>query len=611
MKEKRIYFASSNQLHNAQYPLTAVFPLMIVFILFSISAPAQPDYQWTFNNNGSIDYTLTSVSSTQVYEGSLPANDPNINLIVDKRYAVDVVNFGAHPFQVLAQGADSSSDVVLLSQGAATGSFEADTGVDWVDNGTSTVQFTFTADLANAMFGTGLSPGYRCGIHVSSMRGSFTIFGNGQEILDPIPAAIPKGSIAIQLETIATGLTAPIGIAAPDDGTNRLFIYDQAGFAHIIENGSLLSQPFLDVSGRLVSLGVSGPGSFDERGFLGMALHPDFSTNGKVYTYTSEPVSATADFVVTMTGTPNHQSVIAEWVVSSTDANQVDTSTRRELLRVDQPQFNHDGGTLRFSPVDGYLYIALGDGGNANDEGDGHSPGGNAQNNENIWGSLLRIDVDGNDSANGQYGIPADNPFVGSAGVDEIYAYGLRNPFLFSFDSTTGDLYAADVGQNDIEEIDIITSGGNYGWRLKEGTFFFDPAGFVTTEPVEPLPSGLSDPIAEYDHDEGLSIIGGFVYRGTEIPSLEGLYVFGDFGSSFSTPNGRLFYLDSSDEIMEFQYGSDDTQTPDIWIKGFGEDLDGNIYVCGSTEIGPFGSTGVVYKINPVTSSVINWILYQ
>jgi len=591
--------------------LSGILWVQIAFTPLAISAS---DIQWTFDTPDSFDYQLTSVSSSELYSGSLPANDPVINLIVGKRYGVTVTDPVTHPFQVIAKASDSSQDIELLSQGSTVSSFESDPDVNWVDSGSGLVEFTVTDALATAMRQGGRAPGYRCEVHPATMRGDFAVYGAGQEITNPIPESIAKGTIIVELETLIDGLAAPLGVVDPDNGSGRLFVYDQAGQVYVVSEGS--SSIFLDVASHLVSLGISGPGSYDERGLLGFAVHPNFSSNPKVYTYTSEPVSASADFTVPLSGAANHQSVAAEWTVSSTDSNSIDPSTRREILRIDQPQFNHNGGTLHFGP-DGYLYIALGDGGASDDQGDGHGTGGNGQDKNTVLGSIIRIDVAGNNSANGQYGIPLDNPFVGIDGIDEIFAYGFRNPFQFSFDSATGDLYAGDVGQNDIEEIDRVTAGGNYGWRHKEGSFYFDPngssGGFVTTEPVAPLPAGLIDPIAEYDHNEGLSVIGGFVYNRPEIPSLTGRYVFGDFGTGFSTPAGRLFYLDlATNEILELTIGATDRPL-DLWVKGFGSDAEGNIYVCGSRTLGPSGATGTVLKLIPPPTSEVPvpiWQLY-
>ena len=199
--------------------------------------------------------------------------------------------------------------------------------------------------------------------------------------------------------------------------------------------------------------------------------------------------------------------MVSEWAVRDPDAKQitVDPASRRVLMRVDKPQFNHNGGELAFGR-DKMLYISLGDGGNADDEGPGHVPGGNAQSlaDGNVLGKVLRIDPHGSNSANGQYGIPEDNPFVGAPGADEIWAYGFRNPYRFSFDRKSGRLLVADVGQNDIEEVDDVQAGGNYGWAVKEGTFLFEPGGPTVDGSVTAnspgVPAGLSDPIAEYDH---------------------------------------------------------------------------------------------------------------
>ncbi len=252
---------------------------------------------------------------------------------------------------------------------------------------------------------------------------------------------------------------------------------------------------------------------------------------------------------------------------------------------------------MKFGP-DGYLYVALGDGGAANDVANGHLPDGNAQSLTNILGKLLRIDITGTNTSNGQYAIPFDNPFDGTNGLREIYAYGFRNPFSFSFDRSEGQLYVADVGQNRVEEIDIVVSGGNYGWNIKEGSFWFDSAlGAVVTAPTRTVPPGLMDPIAEYDHDDGLAVVGGYVYRGTALPALQGHYVFGDWGT-FTTPSGRLFYLDAGNVIQEFILGLTDRPLG-YWIKGFGEGPDGEVYVFCSRVIGPAGNTGVMFKIVP------------
>lgn len=416
-------------------------------------------------------------------------------------------------------------------------------------------------------------------------------------ISNPIAERVPKGGIVIELDTLADGMASPVGMAVPDDGSGRFFVYDQDGKVWVVNSAGRLAVPLLDMASRLVLLGA-----YDERGLLGFAAHPDFAQNPFVYTYTSEPNSGSADFPNGLGATNNHQSVIAEWRISAGNSNTVDLATRREILRIEQPQSNHNGGAMHFGP-DGLLYITLGDGGQANDLGLGHVPGGNAQDLNRVWGKMIRIDVAGSNSANGKYGIPAGNPFVGQDGIDEIFAYGLRNPFSFSFDRQTGDLYLTDVGQNRVEEVNIITAGGNYGWNIREASFWFDSAtGQIVTAPVRPVPPDLVDPIAQYDHDDGLAVIGGFVYRGSAIPELAGRYVFGDWGS-FAAPSGRLFYLDATNGVKELVIGWEDRQLR-MWLKAFGQGPDGELYVLGNRWLGPSGMTGRLMKIVPAATGV-------
>lgn len=427
-------------------------------------------------------------------------------------------------------------------------------------------------------------------------------------LVDPIPETIQPSSLNIQLTPVATGLTAPNwGTAAPGIG-DRLFVADQDGIVWSVDLATGDLEVFLDLSDRLVALASST----DERGLLGLAFHPDFAENGLFYTYTSEPATVPADFSTLEAGqTPDHQSVILEWQVTAPGDPEpsVDLDSVREVLRIDQPQANHNAGALDFGPDD-LLYIALGDGGGADDEGIGHSPQGNGQDPTNVLGSILRIDPLGDDAANGQYGIPTDNPFVGSAeGLDEIFAYGFRNPFRISFDSLTGDLLAGDVGQNDIEEIDLVTLGGNFGWRLREGSFDFNPngpnPGFVTLpDPENPPAEDLIDPILEYDQDEGLSAIGGFVYRGNDSPALSGDYLFGDFSNGFGSPQGRLFQGDLAlQEIAEL--------TPEefpFFILGFAEDADGEVYVLANETATPNGDTGAIFRIEAISGDLVGSI---
>ena len=423
---------------------------------------------------------------------------------------------------------------------------------------------------------------------------------------DVIETPIETSEIAIDLRVVADGFTTPLwAINAPGD-SRRLFVVDQIGKIWTIglnPRGSTGRTLFLDVGvdglDLLVPLGAFGPGTFDERGLLGLAFHPDYRSNGLFYTYTSEPVDGPADFTTLDAGEEaNSQSVIREWSVPDPrNSNSVaDPASSRILLTIDQPQFNHNAGALNFGP-DGHLYIAIGDGGAADDQGIGHADGGNGQDLSpgNVLGKILRIDPTGSNSANGQYGIPADNPTVGPDAAEEIYAYGFRNPFRFSFDTRTGRLWAADVGQNDIEEVDIVRAGGNYGWPVKEGSFLFDMNGDepgFTTDFSPRRPRGLIDPVAEYDHDEGVSITGGFVYRGRSIPGLRGSYVFGDFTRSFAGPQGRIFHLGADRTIFELA-------STEMFVTGFGQDRSGEMYVLGTQSVAPVGTTGVVMRIAP------------
>lgn len=432
-----------------------------------------------------------------------------------------------------------------------------------------------------------------------------------QRLTDPIPTPIQQGSVRLRLKQIASGLTAPNWAVSTPGDPEHLYISDQDGKLWRLNLTTHNKEVFLDFSNLLVPLGAFGSDSFDERGFLGFAFHPDYAENGLLYTYTSEPEGENSDFSTIPPGAnPNHRSVIREWRLNPASLSQAlpVVEETRVLLRVDQPQFNHNAGALNFGP-DGMLYIALGDGGGADDRDGqdfigspiiGHGPDGNGQNPANPLGSLLRINPSGNNSNNGQYGIPPDNPFVSSGtALAETYAYGFRNPFRFSFDPPTGLLVLADVGQNDIEEVNLVQAGGNYGWGLKEGSFRFEPngnePGFVTDGVV---PGNFSDPVIQYDHDEGTAIIGGFIYRGKAIAALAGHYVLGDVAKT-GNGDGRLFHSDGS-QIQELDLTTQ--AQPGFWVLGFGQDADGELYVLGNTTGTPFGTTGTVYKLIPNAS---------
>jgi glucose/arabinose dehydrogenase len=412
--------------------------------------------------------------------------------------------------------------------------------------------------------------------------------------------------VKVNLQQIASGLTAPNYLTSVGDG--RLFVDEQSGMIRIIKNNTLLASPFLDASDRLIS-------STGERGLLGFAFHPGYGNPAspgyrKFYTYTSEPISGPADFTVPKSGPFDHQSVIAEWQASAANPDVADPATRREVLRIDQPQSNHNGGGMVFRPGESYLYISLGDGGAGNDVGDGHNPIiGNGQDLTTVLGKILRIDplaptlTSGSPdpvSANGKYRVPATNPFANSGtAVHEIYAYGLRNPFRFSFDQDTGRLIAGDVGQDNIEEVDFIEAGKNYGWNRKEGSFLFNKNDGSITPDTSPDPT-LVDPVLEYTHADGSAIIGGFVYRASTVSALTGMYVFGDFANG---AHGRLFYSDFGGIIQELQV-ADPAGGFTNTLKGFGRDDNGELYVLGDGS----GSGGVVYRIQaiPVAQAIVN-----
>ncbi len=413
---------------------------------------------------------------------------------------------------------------------------------------------------------------------------------------DPFPTKIAKGDVRVELQPVASGLASPVLLVAAPDHPDRLFVVDQAGFVRTIEKGVLRSEPFLDVTSRLVALEKN----FDERGLLSIAFDPGFNDasspgHRRIFTYTSEPAAERATFPILHGDAtpPNHDAVIASWKVAAGELPRVDPASRVEVLRIAEPQFNHNGGMIAFGP-DGLLYLAMGDGGGANDLGPGHHPEtGNAQDPNVPLGKMLRIDVNGRDSRNGAYGIPRDNPFVQGGGLPEIFAIGLRNPWRFHF---SGDqLLVGDVGQNKLEMVYRVERGGNYGWRLKEGTFKFLTTGIIDDD-LTGLPPGLTPPVLQYDRDEGTSIIGGHLYRGRAFPALVGKYVFGDYRNA-KTFSGRLFYAElPNGEIRELRIGADGRELGFL-LKGTGLDAHGEIYLCGSAQPGPVGTGGVVMKL--------------
>jgi glucose/arabinose dehydrogenase len=335
---------------------------------------------------------------------------------------------------------------------------------------------------------------------------------------------------------VATGLKAPLGVTNAGDGSGRLFILEQAGVIRIFQEDNLLPTPFLDIHTRVLSGG--------ERGLLGLAFHPDYSQNGYFY--------------VNYTNLQGN-TIIARFQVSANDPNRADPASEKRLIFVQQPFANHNGGEVTFGP-DGYLYLGLGDGGSQGD------PNNHGQSLNTMLGKILRIDVNNGDP----YAIPPDNPFKGK-GKAEIWAYGLRNPWRFSFDRLTGDLYIGDVGQNLWEEIDFLPAGSpggtNFGWNYMEG---FHPYGDRTP----PQGLTLTPPVAEYSHEFGCAVTGGYVYRGKQLPEWQGVYLFGDYCSGIVW--GLLRSADGTWQQKQLYQNVGR-------ISSFGEDEAGEIYLTDLT----------------------------
>jgi glucose/arabinose dehydrogenase len=360
-------------------------------------------------------------------------------------------------------------------------------------------------------------------IHVCSLQ-----IGTGWA--DPAQSTEERRIVTLA-PVVTEGLENPLFLTQARDGSDRLFIVEQPGRIRILQGHALLPAPFLDITQKVLSGG--------ERGLLGLAFHPDYGHNGRFFiNYTRKPDGAT---------------VVAEYRRGPTATSA--SHEERMLLVVPQPYPNHNGGMVAFGP-DGYLYVGLGDGGSKGD------PDNRAQNPEDLLGKILRIDVDRDDP----YGIPMDNPFAPKGGRPEIYALGLRNPWRFSFDIKTGDLWVADVGQYKWEEINRVVRGGNYGWRVMEGTHCFHPSADCRTTP-------FSLPVLEYFHDQGrCSITGGYVYRGRLIQGLAGAYVYGDFCS------GEIFALKNLSGGQPLNEARTILKTS-LHISSFGEDATGELYV--------------------------------
>jgi len=349
-----------------------------------------------------------------------------------------------------------------------------------------------------------------------------------------------RGPVQVTTQVVATGFSSPLDLEQPNDNSGRLFVVEQGGTIRIIQNGSVLASPFLDISTKVINNG--------EMGLLGVTFHPSFSTNRKFY----------VNYVRNNAG--QFQSVIAEYLASATNANFSDPATERILLVVDQVSnfTNHKAGQLAFGP-DGFLYFGLGDGGSGGD------PLGHGQNTQILLAKLMRIDVNST-SPGKQYAIPPDNPFVAGGGMPEIYAVGFRNPWRFSFDVPSGRLFLADVGQDKFEEVNIVQKGGNYGWNVMEGLHCFNPPSNCNT-------AGLSLPIVEIAHPESVAVMGGYVYHGKTLTGLQGVYIFGDL-------SGKIWSL-TEGPANTFTRALIDTTG--FNISAFGQDTSGELYVVDIT----------------------------
>lgn len=354
----------------------------------------------------------------------------------------------------------------------------------------------------------------------------------------------PQADGTLALEVVTDQLESPVYLTTPPGDPDRLFILEKAGRVRVVHDGILMEEPFLDITAETSAEG--------ERGLLGLAFHPQYAANGRFFVHHTDIDGDTR---------------LLRYEAAS--ANLADPASATVLLQVEQPFSNHNGGQIAFGP-DGMLYVGLGDGGSGGD------PAGNGQDPSTLLGAILRLDVD----AASPYAVPADNPFVDDPdGADEVWAYGLRNPWRFSFDRVRGDLYIGDVGQSQVEEVSVQAAGSaggdNYGWNVMEGSRCFEADSCDT--------SGLVLPVHEYEHPEGCSITGGYVYRGSALSWMEGRYLFGDFCAGFI----RSFVLSGGDATDVTDHTA---ELGDVGrLASFGEDADGELYV--------LDIQGVVYRI--------------
>ena len=370
-------------------------------------------------------------------------------------------------------------------------------------------------------------------------------------------------TITLKAQKITDTLGALTDMAFPGNG--EMWVCKQNGIILKFKNGKQSNVPVLDLRSKTIKIN----NGYDERGLLGIALHPEFKKNNKFYVFYSRPTEKKGF---------NHTGVVAEY--KFTQSGSVDPNSGRIILAVDEPEGNHNGGCVKFGP-DGYLYVSFGDGGGQHDK---HGPIGNGQNMNTLLGKILRIDVN---TASG-YKVPADNPFVGKADVrPEIWAYGFRNPYRMSFDKVTKQLFVGEVGQDLWEEVDIVKKGANYGWRIMEGNHCHN----AENKPDDGCDvKGLTMPIDEYSHKIGISIMGGYVYNGTDIPALKSNYFFADW-------TGPMFYL--KQDGKKWNRGDVKlTNLPEnLKITGINEDENGELYLLTNPDTGPGNKKCGIFKI--------------
>jgi glucose/arabinose dehydrogenase len=369
--------------------------------------------------------------------------------------------------------------------------------------------------------------------------------GSGQAIT----TGPPEGAVSLGLQEVASGLSFPVYLTAPPGDTSRLFVVERGGAIRVVKEGALLPTPFLDLTGRVGTIG--------EQGLFALAFDPGYATNGR--------------FIVHYTDVSGN-TVVSAFRVAADDPDRADPASEAVLLTVEQPASNHNGGQILFGS-DGMLYVGLGDGGGSGD------PNGNGQSLTDLLGDILRLDVSTGDA----YTIPPDNPFAGRTDArPELWSVGLRNPWRFTFDPATGDLYVADVGEHAWEEVDVVTAaqgagrGANFGWSDTEGSHCFGDGGCD--------PSRYTLPVLEYSHSEGCSVTGGFVYRGAAIPALQGHYFYADYCEGWV----RSFRLQDGSAVEPQQWP---TLAPGGGVPGFGQDAAGELYV--------LSAEGRVFRIVP------------